>query len=403
MASRARRWPACVLGLALCGPACGDDTPPSPAAAPDGAPAYPNLRPRFDGRGHTLGYVSNGLSDTVSVLDLDTMTSLGRAPVGRDPVDIDGPTRLAIDRERGLVYVALSYPSDTGSGPHAAHNASPRAGYLQVLALDDLRPLGELRLDPSPADVALSDDRSLLAVSHADAARALLPGDDVDARRAALALIAPPSGVAQGGADGGAALRRVDVCVVPNAVVFGAGGARAFVACTGEDALAVVDTQSAAVLARVPAGDGAGVSKPYALAADPARQRLLLSNQVSRTVVLFTMDDAPTPVFTAALDGIPYFAAWLSAGEILVPMQSPDGVARVDATTGDVTAEVAYGGADCVAPRAARVTDDGRVFLVCEGDHYTPGWIARLDPATLAVDAKVGVDLFPGGLEVLPP
>jgi DNA-binding beta-propeller fold protein YncE len=400
VASRAGKLPAWALGLALAGAACGDDAAAQlPATAPDAAPPYPNLRPRFDGGGHALGYVSNGLSDTISVVDLDTMTALGSAPVGRDPVDIDGPTGLVIDRARGLVYVALAYPNDGAGGPHAAHNASPRAGYLQALALDDLRPLGELRLDPSPADVALSDDGSALVVSHADTARALAPGADVDARRAALALIAPASAVA----TGGAALRRATACVVPNAIALGAGGARAFVACTGEDALAVVDTASATVLARVPAGSTGGVSKPYALVADPARERLLLSNEVARTVVLFTMDDAPTPVFTTPLDGIPYFAAWLSPSRILVPTQSPDGAVLVDAASGEVTAQAAYADTDCLAPREARVAPDGRVFLVCEGDHYAPGSIARIDPTTLAVEATVAVGVFPNRLEVLAP
>jgi DNA-binding beta-propeller fold protein YncE len=399
------KGPACAHGLALAvallAAACGDDAASLAAAtAPDAATPYPNLRPRWGGGGHTLGYVSNGLSDTISVVDLDTMTAVGSAPVGRDPVDIDGPTGLTIDRDHGLVYVALAYPLDGTAGPHAAHNASPRAGYLQALALDDLRPLGELRLDPSPADVALSDDGSALVVSHADTARALAAGDDIDARRAALALIAPAPAVATGGAS----LRRVTTCVVPNAIALGAGGARAFVACTGEDALAVVDTASATVLARVPDGaTGGGVSKPYALVADPARERLLLSNEVARTIVLFTMDDAPTPVFTTPLDGIPYFAAWLSASRILVPTQSPDGAVIVDAATGAVTAEAAYADTDCLAPREARVAPDGRVFLVCEGDHYAPGSIVRVDPTTLAVQATIAVGVFPNRLQVLAP
>ena len=281
--------PVLVLVLVL-GCSDADSVSSDPAA-------YPNHRPHYSVPGHLLAYVTNTLSDTITVIDLDAMTPLGNAPIGRDPVDIDGPTGLAIDRDRGIVYVALSYPA-VG---HTGHGAAPRAGYLQALALSDLRPLGELRLDVAPSNLALSDDGATLAIAHHDLSRADTITDDVEARRATVALVAPAWAVAAGGG----LARDVTVCVAPYAVAFGRTPARLFVACTGEDSLAVVDGAAGTVLARLPAGGESGVGKPYALSADRARGQLLLSARASHQVLLYGMDDGDAPArrFTATLPG----------------------------------------------------------------------------------------------------
>ena len=207
MGRRASRGGA--LGLvAVAAAACGTPAPDAPDAS-----AYPNRRSAFPTGGRLVGYVTNGLSDTISVVVLDAMEVLGSAPIGRDPVDVDGPTGLALDPGHGVVYVALSYPP----GSHASHGAAPRAGYVRALALDDLRPLGELRVDPSPGDLTLSEDGATLAVAHYDLARAADTTTDLAGRRAAVAVVAPAAAIAAGEAD----VRLATVCVAPYAIVFG--------------------------------------------------------------------------------------------------------------------------------------------------------------------------------------
>jgi len=76
----------------------------------EGEPAYPNQRGSYQAGGRLLGFVANRMSDTISVLDLDSMTRLGSVPIGRDPVDVDGPRHVVLDARRRLGYVALSYP-----------------------------------------------------------------------------------------------------------------------------------------------------------------------------------------------------------------------------------------------------------------------------------------------------
>ena len=392
-----------ALGALLAACSGGASAPDSPTGV-----AFPNRRPSFENQGRTLGYVSNGDSDSLSIVDLDGMVELGRVPIGLDPVGLDGPTHFAIDRARGILYLALAYPRTGSIGPHAAHEEVVRTGYIQALALPDLRPLAGLSVDPNPADVMLADDGSKLMISHYDVDLAAELSDDIDVRRAKLELIEAPWDLPTGTPE----MKAVTVCAAPYGVAYGKDESRAYVACTGEDSLAVVDTLNAVVLTRVPVGTLAGgVSKPYALTADRTHERLLVSNKVSRSVVLFGASDEPTAQWTTVFDaalpsipyGVPYFAAWLSDSELVVPLQSPDGAALLDAATGAVKQAIGYSLEQCEAPREARSAPGGRLFLVCAGDHFDHGAIVEIDPQTLAIKARVSVGIGPDRLLVVPP
>src|SRR5262249_53998608 len=75
-----------------------------------GDPAYPNRREPLALPDGDLGLTSDNGSDTITALDLVADEVIVSAPVGRSPVDIDGPHHLAGDRLGGFVYTALSYP-----------------------------------------------------------------------------------------------------------------------------------------------------------------------------------------------------------------------------------------------------------------------------------------------------
>ena len=369
----------------------------SSADGGDSGVAFPSRRPTFEAAGRRLGYVANRSSDTVSVLDLDAMTLLGNVPVGRDPVDIDGPRHVVIDSASGVAYVALSYPFSTPSA-HALSTGgeTQRSGYVEALKLSDLSVAGDLRVDPAAGDVAFSPASGQLAVSHYDLFRALQ--SDVDARRANLVLVAPASAIV----TGDAAPVRVSVCSVPAAIAFNGDGSRVFVSCTGEDSVAVVDSTSAEVLSRVPSGSTV-VEQPYALVADAASQRLLISNQVASSVAVFDMSDTPNLLSTLPMPGTPHFPAWISASTLAVPLQNPSGAALFDVTTGELLLQIQYSDAECNNPAELSVSSDSRLRLVCEGDHYTPGAVVELDPATLAIKSSVSVGLYPERMAIAEP
>ena len=363
-----------------------------------GDPAYPNLRSQHDTSGRSVGYVANRMSDSVSLVDLDGMRRLADFPVGRDPVDVDGPRHVAIDRERGIAYVALSYPLSVVSAHVETNNALLRAGYVQSLALADLAPLGELRLDPSATELALSRDGSSLVVSHFDLARSVLM-PDLESRRAVIELIDSPFAMGERQAS----VRKLKVCVSPSDMIYEAERARVFVACTGEDSLAVIDTDKLEVLSFVPAGEHQA-NKPISLVRDPAGGRMALSNHVAGSIVVFDMEDTPAPLHSIDLpQGVPYFVGWLPGNRLVVPIQSPNGAVMIDLESEAVIKELIFPANDCTNPSEAQVTSDGRLFMVCEGTHFAPGTIVELDPDSLEVMGKVEVGKYPDRMTVIEP
>lgn len=379
------------LFLALSLAACSES-----GATDNVGEAFPNRRPSFPQEGRTLGYVSNRLSDSISVLDLDEMVELGRVPAGVSPVEIDGPTRLVIDAERKLAYVALVYPRLAEQGPHAAHSGAPRPGYVQVLSLEDFRELGVLDVDPSPTDLALSEDGETLVVSHYDLGLTILPDTTLEERRSNVTVIhhAPVL------VDGSAEVKTVTSCVAPYAIALGEGERHAYVSCTGEESVAVIDLAEVELRERVSVGDESRTEKPFALSASPDRSMLLVSSQVAREVALYSLDDWETRHKTV-VKGVPYFAAWLASDRILVPVHSPSGAVLFDDSL-EVQAEVTFPIDECLNPLDTRVLDE-RVFVVCEGDGFTPGAVVKLDRETLAITARVEVGLGADRLQVLPP
>lgn len=381
---------ALVLG------ACSGE--PSQIEPYDGGPAYPSLRTSYDPSGRTLGYVANRMSDSVSIVDLDAMVRLGDAPVGRDPVDVDGPRHVVVDRGRGVAFVTLSYPLSVVSAHLQESGVMLRSGYVQALSLADFAPLGELRVDPSATELALSANGDELAVAHFDPGRAVTT-PDLESRRVAIEFISSPFAMGEGAAS----VRKLKVCVSPNGMLYELERSRLFVACTGEDSLVVIDTENLSVLSSVPAGE-LMANKPFALVRDPAGGRMVLSNHVAGSVVVFDMGDAPSPVFSFYFpEGVPYFAAFLPNEQLVVPLQSTNAAALVDLESQAIVTEVRFAPDECTNPSEAQATSDGRLFLVCEGTHFTPGTILKLDPATLQVLAKVEVGEYPDRMTVLEP
>jgi YVTN family beta-propeller protein len=324
------------------------------------------------------------------------MSLVATVPVGRDPVDIDGPRHLVLDPSAELAYVALSYPESELGAHAAAAGQNGRSGYVEALNLSDLSVAGDLRLDPSTSEVGFSNEAGMLAATHFDKNRATL--SVAEARRANLVLIQPARAIASAEATP----RRIPVCAVPGALAFNADGSRVFIACSGDDTLAVVDTESGDVLSQVPVGS-APANKPIALSGDGARERVLVSNEVSTVVSMFDMADTPSLLATLRVPGVPRFATWISDGVIGVPHEGPNGVTLFDAATGDVQLDVVYTNEECEAPAELTTTHDGRLLLVCTGTKYTPGSVVELDPETLGIVSSVEVGRYPERLTISEP
>jgi YVTN family beta-propeller protein len=388
-----------ALGGAACAP--GDPSVVYEYDAYEGD-AYPDRRPPLQMPDTGAVLVTNSYSDTLSVLDAKTGATLGTYPVGRDPVSLDGPHHVAVSPSGDAVFVGLSYPVVNASGPHAAHGASVQSGYAQKLDGNDFHVIGQVRVDNNPGDIVLSDDGKRLVLSHFDLQRALKNPGDIEAARATVAVI-DPSTMALTGSP---APTRIATCVAPHGVALSRpDGATAFVACYGEDVLAIVDLEENQVTARVPMADGvSGFGDPqygpYSAVLSPKGGQIAIGNTVSNDIRFFDVKSGKMQLDrTVSTLGSPYFPVWSpDETRLVIPTQSPDAMVVYNLETNQEEAHRDFAGDECPLPHVAARMDDGTLAVTCEGDHKTPGKVLWLDPTTLATLREASVGVYPDAL-----
>jgi len=344
--------------------------------------------------------VTDNGSDTLSVIDLGG-DRVERVAVDVDPSRREAPHHLAVDAASGQVFVALAFPPEktASKDPHASHGNASDHGALARLDLDTLTVRDTHEVDENPGDVVLTHDRSRVLVTHFDMKRAMT---------AAAAGGAPSALFATLQVWDRATMTKVAsraVCVAPHGVVTTADDRTALVACYGSDELDLVDlTGTQLGTARYPLGPGQGVLGaprygPYSVALSADGARAVVCDLEGQDLRVF---DVPGRRFIAdrvvTLGARVFMAEFVAPRAVLAPLQSPDGLARIDVESGDVVKRVSYTKNECQAPHVARRAQDGRVFVVCEGDHAAPGAVIEVDPETLATRRRWTVGVYPDGI-----
>ena len=395
---------ALVIGAAGCSP---DPHVTYDYAKYEGT-AYPNRAPKLVWPAGDGALITNSYSDSVSAVDALTSIVFATRPVGRNPIDLDGPHHIAADPSRHAAFTALSYPpSTTPSGPHAAHGSSSIPGYVQKISLDDLSITGAVRVENNPGDVVISDDKKRLVVSHFDLERATKNPTDIDAARADLALIDPDQVLPAKSATP----TFIPVCVVPHGVALSKpDGKLAYVACYGEDKLAIVNLDDpTAPVVRVDMGPGvvgfgAPSFGPYAAILSPDEKEVVVTDTESNDVRFF---DIATQTFdldkTLPTLGAPYFPKFGDDGKTLyVPTQLPDAIYAFDTSGVDEPILRTFTSDECQLPHIAERAEN-KIFLICEGDHKTVnGKLLTLDPADLSTITTTELGLYPDAFAVIP-
>ncbi len=381
----------CLVPLALACACTGSEPRVEPTWEPYDGIAYPSTRPRIELPAGDFALVPASGSDVLGVVDLGAGREIASSPVGRSPVVLDGPHQVVADRARGVAYVILSYPETLETAGNHQHGASKRSGQVQVLALDDLRAIGEVRVAPNPGEIAVSDDGTRLVVTHYDLATAADVTKPLDARRATLAVVDPKGILPFGTPEPDELL----VCVAPHGVTLSRpDGRTAFVACSGEDAIAIVDVADIhQPVVRVPVGASA-----YGVSLSPDGTRVAIGTRGGKDVrFLDVAARAMEPLVVPAL-GETYVTTWSADGaRLYVPSRDLDAIAIVDAKTGATIRQRVLDPGTCIAPiEVARGGDASVVHLVCEGTAASPGAMVTLDAETLETRARVEVGFFPG-------
>lgn len=348
-------------------------------------------------------YVTNNGSDSVSVIDRDgdLVTTVS---VDLDPDAHEAPHHLAADTRRGAVFVALAFPPDEQpkkkKDPHGAHGSGAEPGRLarldaRTLAVEKTTPVAE-----NPGDVVLTPDRSRLLVTHYDMRRAM--------RVAERGAGSPATMFAELQVFSADTLEKVasrPLCVAPHGIAVTRDGKRALVACYGSDELAVTRLDEPSLpTARFPLGAAQGVPGvprygPYSATLSPDEREVIVATLEGADVRVFDLGEGRfLPERTVSLGARVMMPAFTADGALLAPLQSPDGLVRLDLATRKVTARALLGD-HCKLPHAAKVAPGGRAFVVCEGDHKSPGTVVEVDPATLTLRRTWTVGVYPDGLD----
>ena len=390
--------------------ACGDPV----YDRPDGTLAWPSHRTDYAIPDGGLGLVSNSFSDSISLLDLASASTIGRVQVGIDPIANDGPHHLAVDPVAGRVYVALSYPpASVPAGPHAGHGSSTQPGWVQMLALGDFHQIGLAPIETNPGDIVLTPDRSRVIVTHFDLQRA------TDAIRAGQPLTAAYASMFVLDATD---LRRIGsprICIAPHGAAVTADNTRALVACDGQDSLAIVHLDDPAFRTElIPVGPGASSVPtlsygPYSVMITSDQQYALVGDLEGKDIRVFNLaTSAFENEHAIATRAAVYFGAESADGTMLFfPTQSPDQIVRIRRSDWRIDQVATVPGDQCQLPHEISRGPDGRYYLVCEtvrqadgspGLRTQPSRVVTFDPVTLAITSSFPVEAYPDRIVFVP-
>ena len=339
-------------------------------------------------------YVTDNGSDTISIFDRNGDRVVSRS-VDVDPSAHEAPHHLAFDGA-GHLLVALSFPPDDASaGKHAGHGGSDSLGQVLRLDVATIGLAGAVDVDQNPGDVVLTHDRKRLLVTHFDMRRAM---QNAKSGGSAASMFARLS------MFDAATLKPLGaraVCVAPHGIALTKDDREALIACYGSDEIAVVELNDGLAVSHVPIGAraavlGAPVYGPYSIAVSPDGAIAAVADLESADVRVLQIArrELGDAIAVGARAMMPDFA---EERVLLVPLQGPDGLARVDLTKPEIERRVAYGD-ECKNPHVVRVARDGRAYVVCEGDHKTPGAVLEIDKTTLATKHRWIVGVYPDGI-----
>ena len=343
---------------------------------------------------------TNNRSDTVSLLDATVvgqavLPELVQAPVGLNPLEIEGPHHAAISADGKTYFIGLSqYAPGTGSGPHGAHGSGSVPGSILKYASADHSLIGSVRVDRNPGDLALSPDGRVLAVSHydllliSDAAQMKAPSPD-----ARVYLIDPDTLEVQA---------RITTCAAPHGLAYSKDGKRLYVACYSDEVAVIALDDSNHPVTHVKVAPNAGdafraVHQPYALSVSQSTGDVFVSCLSSGEVRVMKADLTIDSSRTIAIGGNPFLSTFSIDGtSLFVPRQGDDALVEFDPSTLALKRTVPLPRAACTNVHQVTASPDGRYLMtVCEGDHVTNGSLLVLEAQSAQLISSTTLGIFP--------
>jgi hypothetical protein len=392
-----------ILTLALAG--CGERIPTYEGTPFPHDPAPPSLVGKI--------VTSNNGDDTLSLVEPAAPATPQKIPVGFNPIDIEGPHHLSVDPAGKFVFVNLSLPAvAVGIGPHGAHGASVRPGWVLKLDTATGREVGRIDVDPNPGDNVLTADGRTLYVTHYDVPLWVAnSGMGKDIRQGDSKLIVID-------AETMTRKAKVPLCPAAHGVRLSPDEKQLYATC-GPDEIAVVDLPAMTVR-RVPLAPGIREDTgtcgrcPYALSVAPdgvvwvsstgmgSNARGLLSlydpalgdfDQAAHTQML------GAAMFAAFVGGKDSYRAYVperadGGDHVRIYQSQPRGMPLMQ--IGDIP----LARPDCQWAHML-LAEGNRGYLICEGNHTDPGSFVWLDLEARAVLGSQKIGVFPDGLALV--
>jgi YVTN family beta-propeller protein len=165
----------------------------------------------------------------------------------------------------------------------------------------------------------------------------------------------------------------------PSALAFSPDGKRLYVAEQDENDVAVIDTNSRAVIERLPSGG----EQPTALALSPDARTLVVANTFSGTIALIDLAKKAVGAQVTLL-GEPCGVAVTEWGKVFVSLGQLDQVAILDLASAKITGRVQVGH----SPRSLVLTPDGGTLLCA---NRIGGSISAIDTGSGRETARIAL------------
>jgi DNA-binding beta-propeller fold protein YncE len=333
--------------------------------------------------------VTNSGSDSLSVLNRRGFESVTIA-VDIDPSMHEAPHHVVLDGKDA--FIAMAFPAEEQQKKHGNHGRGSIRGRVARLRAETLAVVEHAEVEENPGDILKMHTRDAILITHFDMARALRAASKGE----------PPAamfGTLQVWGTAPLVLKETRaLCVAPHGMALTKDDSTLFVACYGSDELAIVNMNTLEI-SKISVGTSPGILGapsygPYAATLSPDEALVAVSTIESGSIRWFNRARAQFS-HVRTLSGRAYMPAFVNATELIVPLQAPDGFARVSP---DEVKKSVQSDARCIQPHAVARAPNGEIYAVCEGDHLAPGSVVELDADSLSIKRTWTVGVYPDGL-----
>jgi DNA-binding beta-propeller fold protein YncE len=210
-----------------------------------------------------------------------------------------------------------------------------------------------------------------------------------------------------------------DICIAPHGLAITADNTRAFVACAGQDSLAIVHLDDPMLRTElIPVGPSPSMAPnqaygPYSILITSDQQYALVADLEGQDIRVFNIATNQFEIQNSIMTRAATFFGTESAdgSTLYYPTQNPDQIVRIRRATWQIERVGNVPGDQCQLPHEISRGPDGKYYMVCEairnpdgtpGDRTRPSHVVTFDPDTLTITSVFNVGIYPDRVVFVP-